>query len=365
MIRVLHTESSLGWGGQEKRILREILGLSRPAFQPFLICRPGSRLGDEARAAGVQVEFLRMRGNFDPIAVGRLVNFYFRKKIDIVHTHSSADSWIASAAAKISFRRPRVVRTRHLSCSFNNRVIYNFMADRVVTVGESTRRYMIAEKRIPARRVLTIPTGVDLGEFDPERHRENLRPELGIPLDALVFGSVAVFRRLKGHRYLLEATPAILKQFPGARLLLAGEGPQENNLQRIIDDLKIREAVILPGFRKDVVGVLNTLDVFVFPSLEEALGTAVIEALAMGKPVVASRVGGIPETIMDGENGFLVEPAEPAALADKVKILLGNASLRREMAVRGRKMVCERYDNRQMVRGLEDLYRNLLAERKP
>jgi len=364
LIRVLHTESSLGWGGQEKRILREILGLSRQAFQPFLVCRPGSRLGAEAAAAGVPVVSLRMRANFDPLAVGQLVGFYGRERIDIVHTHSSADSWIASTAARISFRRPLVVRTRHLSCSFNNRFIYTHLADRVITVGESTRRYMIGEKGIPATRVLTIPTGVDLTEFDPESHRENLREELGIPAGALVFGSVAVFRRLKGHRYLLEAMPGILRQFPEAKLLLAGEGPQETNLQRRIDELKIRGAVIFPGFRRDVVRVLNTLDVFVFPSLEEALGTAVIEALAMGRPVVASRVGGIPEIITDGENGFLVEPADPAAIAAKVNLLLGDPARRREMAARGKKTVFERYDNRQMVRGLEDLYRNLLADRR-
>lgn len=364
MIRVLHTESSLGWGGQEKRILREILGLSPQEFRPQLICRPGSRIGAEAKAAGAEVGFLPMRGNFDPLAAARLAGIYRREKIDIVHTHSSADSWIASAAAKILLRRPVVVRTRHLSCSFNNRLIYSFMADRVVTVGDSTRRYMVSEKGIPEGRVLTIPTGVDLTVFDPERNRENLRAELGIPPDTLVFGSVAVFRRLKGHRYLLEATPGILKRFPGARLLLAGEGPQEKNLQRTIDELKIREAILLPGFRKDVVRVLNTLDVFVFPSLEEALGTAVIEALAMGKPVVASRVGGIPEIIADGENGLLVDPEDPQALAEKVSLLLGNAPLRRALAARGRRTVSERYDNRQMVRGLEDLYRTLLAERR-
>lgn len=128
MIRVLHTESSLGWGGQEKRILREILGLSRPAFHPFLVCRPGSRLGSEAEAAGVKVVSLRRRANYDPLAVGQLVNFYGREKIDIVHTHSSADSWIASPAAKISFCRPRVVRTGILSGSFNNRWIDRFLA---------------------------------------------------------------------------------------------------------------------------------------------------------------------------------------------------------------------------------------------
>ena len=364
MITVLHTESSLAWGGQEKRTMRELLGLSRESFRPLLACRPGSRIGANAESRGIPVEYVTMRGNFDPLAVARFVGLYSRSAVDIVHTHSSADSWMAGTAAKISLRRPRVVRTRHLSAHFNRRLVYTYLADRVVTVGSSTRRYMVEEKGIPDGRVLTIPTGVDLTHFDPETLRDDLREELGIPPETPVFGTVAVFRRLKGHRYLLEAAGEILRSIPGAKLLLTGEGPQENNLRRIIEERGIQGSVILPGFRDDIARVLNTLDVFVFPSLEEALGTAILEAMAMKKPVVACRVGGIPEIVQEGKNGFLVEPEDSASIAHRVVRLLKEPDLRRKMGMEGRSIVVARYDSRLMVRRLEKLYRELLENRR-
>jgi len=364
VITILHTESSLGWGGQEKRVMREILGLSRESFRPLLACQPGSRIGENAQGHGLRVEYVKMKTNFNPLAVAHFIRLYQRYSVDIVHTHSSADSWMASTAAKLSPRQPMVVRTRHLSASFNNRLIYTFMADRVITVGDSTRRYMIQEKGIPEGRVLTIPTGVDLTEFDPEKIRENLRERLGISPETPVFGTVAVFRRLKGHHNLLEAVPEVVHSVPGAKLLLVGEGPQENNLLRMIEAKGIGASVIMPGFRDDIARVLNTLDVFVFPSLQEALGTAILEAMAMKKPVVASRVGGIPEVVADGRTGYLVPPEDPGAIAESVIRLLKSADLGREMGLEGRKFVEARYDNRLMLQRLETLYRELMGRQR-
>jgi len=364
LITVLHTESSLGWGGQERRTLRELLGLSREAFRPLLACQSESRIGEEARKRDLPVATVKMRGNFDPLAVGRLWGLIRRHSVDIVHTHSSADSWMASTAARLSPRRPKVVRTRHLNAAFNVRQIYTLMADRVVTVGGSTREYMIREKGIPADRVVTIPTGVDLTVFDPERVPGDLREELGIPAQAPVFGTVSVFRRLKGHQYMLEAVPEILRAVPEAKVLLAGEGPQEKNIRSKVEELGIGKAVFLPGFREDIPKVLNTMDVFVFPSLQEALGTAILEALAMKRAVVASRVGGIPEIIEDGKTGFLVDPEKPAAIAERVIPLLKNPDLRRQVGDRGRRFVEIHYDNRLMIRRLEALYRELVGARR-
>lgn len=344
--------------------MRELTGLARDTFRPILACRPESKIGENAQARGIPVDFVPMRGNFDPLAVWRLMRLISRHSVDIVHTHSSADSWMAAVAAKLSSRRPVVVRTRHLSCSFNQRLIYSWMADRVITVGGSTRDYMIQEKGIHEKRVLTIHTGVDLETFDPERVPENLRKELAIPPDAPVLGTVAVFRRLKGHVYVLRAMKEILRELPEAKLLLVGEGPQEQNLRRMISEEGIGSSVILPGFREDVERALNTLDVFVFPSLQEALGTAILEAMAMEKPVVATRVGGIPEIVGEGKAGFLVAPEDSRGIAQKVLLLFKDPELRRAMGRAGRKVVEERYGSRQMVLRIEELYERLLPERK-
>jgi glycosyltransferase involved in cell wall biosynthesis len=291
------------------------------------------------------------------------MGLYQRRSVDIVHTHSNADSWNASIAAKLSPRHPIVVRTRHLSCAFNNRVIYNLMADRVVTTGEYVRQYMVREKRIDPARVVAIPSGVDLTRFDPDRVRDDLRGEWGIPPDAVVFGTAAIFRKKKGHHYLLQATQQIVRSLPLAKLLLVGEGPQEKNLLRIIEELGIRDSVILPGYREDMPRVLNSMDVFVFPTLEEAFPNAVMEAMAMRKPVVATGVGGVPDIVQDGQTGYLVPPENPGAIAEKVIALLKDKKLREEMGIKGRKFVEENASQQMMVQRLERLYFTLLEER--
>jgi glycosyltransferase involved in cell wall biosynthesis len=162
----------------------------------------------------------------------------------------------------------------------------------------------------------------------------------------------------------LEATPEIVRSVPGVKLLLVGEGPQENNLRNLIQEKGIGKSVLMPGFRNDIARVLNTLDVFVFPSLQEALGTAIIEAMAMKKPVVASRVGGIPEVVVEGRTGYLLDPEDPGAIAERVIRLLKNTELRREMGLESRKFVEAHCDNRLMVQRLEKLYRELMGRRE-
>jgi len=340
------------------RIMRELIGLSRESFRPLLVCQPESQLAKKAEAQGIDVELVKIRGNIDPISVIKFIRLFHRRKVNIVHTHSNADSWNAAIAAKLSSGRPTVVRTRHLSVPFNNRLIYNFMADRVVTVGEAVRQFMI-RKGIRPQKVLTISSGVDVDRFNPEKVRETLRDKLGIPSDALVFGTAAIFRRNKGHRFLLEAASTILDRFPTAKLLLAGDGPQKGNLLQIIDEKHLQSSVVMPGFVEDMPRLLNSLDIFVFPSVEEAFPNAILEAMAMNKPVVATRVGGIPDILEDGETGYLVEPENSDAIADRVIKLLSNQQLRLEMGQKGRQVALE--NNQQiMIEKLERLYSGLM-----
>jgi glycosyltransferase involved in cell wall biosynthesis len=360
LITLMHTESSLGWGGQEMRIMREMRALDRNTFLPLLGCQPESQIAPKAKELGVGVDLVKIRGNIDPLAILQLIRVFRRRGVDIVHTHSNADSWNASIAARFTSPRPWVVRTRHLSAAFNNRLIYSLMADRVITTGEYTRKYMIREKGIDPDRVVAIPSGIDLDRFNPETTREDIREELGLAKDTLVFGSASVFRKKKGYHFLLQATPQILSVYPSSRLLLAGGGPQEHNLRRQIEELKIQGAVILPGFRNDMPRVLNTMDVFVFPTLEEAFPNAVMEALAMKRAVVASRVGGVPDIIRDGETGYLMNPGDPSAIAEKVSDLLKNEEVRQKVGIRGRRFVEENCSHRIMVRRIEELYRSLM-----
>jgi glycosyltransferase involved in cell wall biosynthesis len=307
----------------------------------------------------VDVDLIKIRGNIDPLAILGFMRLFRRRSVDIVHTHSNADSWNASIAAKFSPRRPWVVRTRHLSAAFNNRLIYSFMADRVITTGEYTRKYMVQEKGLDPEQVVAIPSGIDLDRFNPEAIRGDIREELGLTRGTLIFGSASVFRKKKGYHFLLQATPQILSAFPASRLLLVGGGPQENNLRRLVAELRIQDAVIMPGFRNDMPQVLNTMDVFVFPTLEEAFPNALMEAMAMKRAVVATRVGGVPDMVRDGETGYLVKPEDPSAIAQKVSLLFKEEELRRQIGEAGKEFVAANCGHRVMIQRIEEVYRGL------
>lgn len=358
-IRILHTESSAGWGGQEKRIFRELTGLPRAAFSLQLACPQGSPLAVEAASRGIPVHPLSFRRSVDLKAILRLRKLMGRHGFQIVHTHSSLDSWNAGLAARLVKPRPRVVRTRHLGGRVKNKLVYTLLADRVVTLSEGMRRYLAESKGVSAGKIVVIPTGIDPGLFAPDGAGGELRPAAGAAPHGPVIGTVSVLRGKKGHRVLLQAAALLRRRFPDLRVLIVGDGPGRDDLRRETEVLGLDGTVSFLGFRRDVPRLLETFDLFVFPSLEEALGTAVLEAMAAGKAVVASRVGGIPEVVADGETGLLVPPGDSDALAGAVTRLLENSEVRRRMGERGRLRIEEQFSLDRMLERTEALYHRL------
>ena len=361
-VTVLHTESSLGWGGQEQRTLRECLGIRELGIRPVVLCPPEAELGRRAASAGIEVFSCRMRSNFDLAAVRTVLRILREQAVDIVNTHSGRDSFLAGTAGRLSSLQPVVVRTRHLAMAITSRISYSWLPHRVVTVSRYVREYLVREG-VPGERIVVVPTGIDVGKFAEDRAPGNLREELGLAPDALLVGSVSVLRRKKGHRFLLQAAPSILAEFPRTVFVIAGAGPQENNLRKTIRDLGLSGSVRMLGHREDVSNVLRSLDLFVLPTEEEALGTAFVEAMAAGVAVIGCRVGGVPEVVQEGETGLLVPPGDPAALGDAVRFLLADGERRRGMGAAGRRAVITRYSVEGMCKAMFDLYRSLLAER--
>ena len=361
-VTVLHTESSLGWGGQEQRTLRECLGIRELGMRPAVLCPPEAELGRRAASAGIEVFSCRMRKSYDLAALRILLRVLREQGVDVVNTHSGRDSFLAGVAGRLSPRRPAVVRTRHLAMPITSRISYSWLPHRVVTVSRYVKEYLVREG-VPGERIVVVPTGIDLGRFAEDRAPGNLREELGLPADAPLVGSVSVLRGKKGHRSLLEAAPSILAAFPRTVFVIAGTGPQEKNLRNAIDVLGLSGSVRMLGHREDVPNVLLSLDLFVLPTEEEALGTAFVEAMAAGRAVVGCRVGGVPEVVEEGRTGVLVPPGDSAALAEAIRSLLADGELRRRMGAAGRQAVMTRYSAEGMCRGMYDLYRSLLAER--
>src|SRR5574337_221876 len=294
---ILHTESSLGLGGQEIRIMTEARGLLARGWDALIACQPESRLLVEARAASLPVVPVRMRNPLDIRALVALRRLMGACGVALVHTHSSIDSWVATLAAKT--RGLPVVRSRHVSIPIPRRraLIYRF-ADRIITSGEAIRE-VVGAAGVRAERIVSIPAGVDTSRFHPGVSGHAVRKDLG--LTGPVAGVVAMSRGSKGHRFFLEAAREVLQALPQARFLIVGDGIGYADFRRRVEEMGLGGVVTMTGFRTDVPEVMAALDVLVLPSIRsEATSQVIPQALAVGTPVVATATGGIPEIIRDG-----------------------------------------------------------------
>jgi len=359
-MRVLHTESSQGWGGQENRTLQEAIQLRLLGVEVFFACRRGARLAQRARDLGFPVDELSMRNSFDPVSLVGLARLCRRHRIDLVNSHSGRDTLLAGLGLRLLPRRPRLVRTRHLILPITSKATYSLLPDHVVCVSRAVEDYL-AGTGIPRTRLSTIPTGVDTERFDPAQYRPTLRADLGLPPDTLLIGTVAILRMKKGYQDLIAAIPRVLQQYPDARFVFAGDGPQRQNIETALAAAGLTDRVHLLGLRSDVPQVLKSLDVFVLPTHQEALGTSYIEAQAMGVPVIGTRVGGVPDTLIEGETGLLVPAQDPPALAEAIVSLAGDPARRRAMGEAGRRWVLAEYTVQKMAERMRDLYGRLLA----
>jgi glycosyltransferase involved in cell wall biosynthesis len=367
-LTILHTESSNGWGGQEIRILTEADGMQRRGHRVLVAATPGSRLLQEAGAKGVPAVRVGMDGWRTLTAIWRLRDVIRRERVDIVNTHSSRDSWLASMATRLASPKPILIRTRHLSTpierSIVTRFLYNTLPDAVITTGESIRVTMIERHRFDARKIISIPTGVDTAMFSRGSTKGALREAYGIPRNAPLVGIVAVLRSWKGHEDFLDAARLVLKDVPGARFVIVGDGPRAPNIRDYIERLGLAAAVTMTGHRSDVASVLADLDVFVLSSFgHEGVPQAVLQAMAMEVPVVATNVGSVSEVVRDGETGLLAPPLNPEALAAGIVSVLQRADLGRELASAGRRLIEDRYRLDAMLDRLDALYDDLVRGR--
>jgi len=334
---VLHTEASVGFGGQELRILTESRWLLDHGWAALVAGQPGSRLLDEGRRLGVPTVPVRMRRALDPRALLALSRVIAERGVALVHTHSSVDSWLGGVAARARGRP--VVRSRHVTIPIPRRrgLVYR-LAHRIIGSGEAAAR-VVAAAGVPAARIVPIPPGVDTARFHPGVSGAAVRAELGLGGAPLV-GLVANIRGSKGHDVFLEAARAVLAGEPAARFLIVGDGIGFDDVRRRVAALGLEGAVRMTGFRRDVPELMAALDVLVLPSIRsEAASQVIPQALAVGTPVVATTVGGSGELVRDGETGRLVPPGDAGVLAAAVLELLVDRERARAMARRGQALV--------------------------
>lgn len=350
-LSIVHTESSLGWGGQEIRILSESKGLIGRGHDVKLLCPPEARIFAEARAWGVPV--LPM-----PIAKKRLaavkflVRWFGENPCDVVSTHSSTDSWLSAFA--LLGRRTPIVRTRHISApvprNFMSRWLYSRPA-RIVTAGEALRRELIERNGLSPDKVESVPTGADPSRFRPG-DRAYARAQLGLPADKTLIGIVATLRSWKGHRFLLDALP------PHATLVIVGDGPQRQALEQQVGQLGLGERVIFAGNQRDVVPWLQALDIFALPSYaNEGVPQALLQAMLTGLPCVTTHVGSMSELAIDGRTALVVPPMQAPPLQQALARLMADQDLRRTLGDAARAHCAQTLSAERMLDRMEAIYR--------
>jgi len=293
-IRILHTEWSDGWGGQEIRILGEMIALREKGVELFLACRASAKISEKAHEQGFKVFILPFKGNTDIQTMLGLIKIIKKYKIDIVNTHSGKDTWVGGLAAK--FAGAKFIRTRHLSNPIRNSRLnfINELADYIFTTGESVRTDMIENNRISPSKIMSIPTGIDETIFNVSHFkREESRISFNLE-DEIVIGIVAVLRQFKRHDIFIKMADKLLIKYPKKKLkfLIAGEGPQRKNIEKMIMQYGLEDKVLLLGHVKNVAMFLNAIDIFVLTSdSKEGVPQSVIQALMMEKPIVSTNAG--------------------------------------------------------------------------
>ncbi|MEW6108857.1 MAG: glycosyltransferase family 4 protein [Nitrospirota bacterium] len=360
-MRILHTEASTGWGGQEIRILKESLGMRARGHEVFILAGPDSQLLKRARQECLHTDIIQFRRRDFSGIFTRVKRYIETKQIEVVNTHSSKDSWLILPAARLARTRPLAVRTRHLSTPIGRNplssLLYNCLPHIVITTGEAIRTQMIEVNKFNPVRIMSIPTGVDLEAFDPSLTFQNLRDELGLGHSIPLIGTVSVIRSWKGLDYLVKALPLIMKEIPEARLVITGEGPHRPVLEKTIESTGTGKNVFLLGHREDIVPILSSIDVMVQPSYaNEGVPQTILQALAMKKPVIASDLLPFREVIRDGETGMLVPVRDSDCIAQAVIKALGDRDFSRRLGESGRRLVETSYSFTGMLDRLELLY---------
>ena len=333
LLHILHTEAAAGWGGQEIRVLQETQLLLERGYKVSLVCHADSPL--ETRAKSIfnlrfQLLAIPMKSALSLKVFFNLCRYISKNNIDVIHTHSSVDSWLGGVAGKLL--GVPVIRTRHVSLPVNdffpNHLLYSYIPQRILTSGNMISDVVKQIRCVDSKKVISISAGVDLSKFNSGVSGEKIRDELKIEVDEFLVGKIGVIRGWKGHNYFLEAIPFILKEIPKARFVIVGDGPGFKEIQDKVRVAGLDDKVVLLGHREDIPEIIAALDVQVLASFKgEGTPQVIPQAFAVKTPIVATTIASIPDLLGNGERGVLIEPKNALSLAQGVLKVFRNPEI--------------------------------------
>ena len=363
-MRILHTESSIGWGGQEIRILTEAQGMIARGHQVTLLTPASADICPAAQRRNIPVVALPIEKK-RPGALLAMRKWLaaHRGELDVINTHSSTDSWLV-ALARASLRGvPPVVRTRHVSTAVHNdratRWLYQSACAHIVTAGEALRRQLVRDNGFAPERITSVRTGIDLARFRPMQ-RNAARRQLGLD-SRPTLGILATLRDWKGHDYLLDAWKRLAPRYPDWQLRVIGDGPQRARLEARVANEGIAQNVRFVGNQNDVPVWLNSLDLFTLPSFgDEGVPQGIMQAMACGLAVVATTVGAIEEAVQRDQTGLIVPPRDATALADALGALMSDPGRRAAMGAAGHEYAMAHFGLDRMLDAMEAVFSRVI-----
>jgi glycosyltransferase involved in cell wall biosynthesis len=354
-VNILYVESSRSWGGQEYRTCLEITWLNAHSHQAWLVCNPDSQVHSKAAELGTRVVTMPLRRRVDLLCTWRLWRFCRRNAIDLVKAYSSKDHWIC---LPLYFCGIPLSRARCITDPLETKgraFVFKHGCSQIVADASVIKRHLVEQHGINSAKIHVIGSAVDLEKFNPPRDGLKFRHEIGVANTTPLIGNVGMIRPDKGQLILVEAVPLVLQNHPDARFVIVGQGTgilkRGINVRIAIDRAGLADKITMPGYRWDTPNVYAACDIIVIASLRtEASPIVLREAFASGRPVVATKVGDLPEIIEHRENGLLVEPGDSRALAAAIIEFLDDPSLAAHCAANGLRYATEHFSFDKMMK---------------
>jgi len=359
-IKIVYIINSFALGGAEKLLLNLCRSLNKEKFEIFVCsATAGGPLANEFEKAGLAIKIFQKRTKLGLSVIWQIYKFLKEVKPQIVHTHLfGGDTWGRLAAILAGI--PVIISTEH-SINLEEgwlkkkiKLVLSWFSKKIIAISEGVRDYSIKAEKISPKKLAVIYNGIDLKTFQYRGFR---------PIQAGQLINAAVTARLekeKGHKYLLAALSKINKKYPNFTLNIIGTGSLEADLKQQAANLGVLEKIVFWGQQLEPEKILKNMDLFILPSLLEGLGIVLLEAQAIGVPVLASNVGGIKEVIKDNETGLLFEPQNAQAIFEAVNALLSNQALAKKLIENAYAQVQAKFTLAKMVEAYEKLYLELV-----